>query len=151
MTGLIQVSTDKNGLPVFRPDRASRGKRHREQYGPHTSREERPVHPDVCAELYRLHECHYCGISTTRRTQSIDHIIPLSRGGTNDRENLCHSCKTCNIGKADRTLPEEGGASLRAAGWICLGEAGGGSWHRKIRPRIDTAPLQTKIKWEAPE
>jgi hypothetical protein len=47
------------------------------------------------------------------------------------------------------TLPSEGGASLRAAGWRCLGEAGGGSWSRKGRPRIDTHPLQAKIRWEA--
>jgi hypothetical protein len=49
------------------------------------------------------------------------------------------------------TLPEEGGASLRASGWKCLGEAGGGSWSRKSRPRVDTAPLQVKICWEAPQ
>jgi hypothetical protein len=47
------------------------------------------------------------------------------------------------------TLPEEGGSSLRGAGWICLGEAGGGSWSCKSRPRIDTHPLQTKLCWEA--
>lgn len=46
------------------------------------------------------------------------------------------------------TLPEEGGASLRAAGWKCLGQAGGGSWDRKARPRVDTAPTQTKLRWE---
>jgi len=45
------------------------------------------------------------------------------------------------------TLPEEGGGSLRAAGWKCLGEAGGGSWSCKSRPRVDTHPLQKKIKW----
>lgn len=45
-------------------------------------------------------------------------------------------------------LPEEGGASLRAAGWKCIGEAGGGKWSRKTRPRVDTAPLQKKLKWE---
>ena len=32
------------------------------------------------------------------------------------------------------TLPEEGGASLRGAGWRCVGEAGGGSWSRRDRP-----------------
>jgi hypothetical protein len=48
------------------------------------------------------------------------------------------------------TLPEEGGASLRASGWRCLGKAGGGSWNSKSRPRVDTAPTQTKMKWEAP-
>lgn len=47
------------------------------------------------------------------------------------------------------TLPEEGGASLRAAGWRCIGEAGGGSWDRKDRPRVDTHPTQTKLRWEA--
>lgn len=46
------------------------------------------------------------------------------------------------------TLPEEGGASLRAAGWRCIGEAGGGSWSRRERPRVDTHPLQEKLRWE---
>lgn len=46
------------------------------------------------------------------------------------------------------TLPEEGGASLRAAGWRLIGEAGGGSWHRESRPRIDLHPTQTKLRWE---
>ena len=47
------------------------------------------------------------------------------------------------------TLPEEGGASLRAAGWRVVGEAGGGSWSCKSRPRVDRHPLQTKWLWEA--
>jgi hypothetical protein len=47
------------------------------------------------------------------------------------------------------TLPEEGGASLRAAGWRLVGEAGGGSWSRTSRPRVDTHPLQLKLRWEA--
>lgn len=47
------------------------------------------------------------------------------------------------------TLPEEGGASLRAAGWRLIGEAGGGSWSRSARARVDTHPLQAKLRWEA--
>ena len=46
------------------------------------------------------------------------------------------------------TLPEEGGASLRAAGFRCLGEAGGRSWSRAGRPRFDTHPTQSKLRWE---
>ena len=46
------------------------------------------------------------------------------------------------------TLPKEGGASLRGAGWKLIGEAGGGSWSRKNRPRVDLHPLQIKFKWE---
>ncbi len=47
------------------------------------------------------------------------------------------------------TLPEEGGVSLRAAGWRLIGEAGGGSWSRAERPRVDTHPTQQKLRWEA--
>lgn len=49
------------------------------------------------------------------------------------------------------TLPEEGGASCRASGMKCLGEAGGGSWNTPSRPRVDMHPLQKKIKWEISE
>lgn len=46
------------------------------------------------------------------------------------------------------TLPAEGGASLRGAGWHLVGEAGGGSWSRRDRPRVDTHPRQRKLLWE---
>jgi hypothetical protein len=36
------------------------------------------------------------------------------------------------------TLPEEGGASMRAAGWRLVGQRGGGNWNVPSRPRIDT-------------
>lgn len=49
------------------------------------------------------------------------------------------------------TLPEEGGASLRGAGWEVVGETPGGSWSVPSRPRVDKHPLQTKLRWEAPE
>lgn len=47
------------------------------------------------------------------------------------------------------TLPEEGGASLRGAGWKVVGERGGGSWTTPSRPRVDKHPTQGKILWEA--
>lgn len=48
------------------------------------------------------------------------------------------------------TLPAEGGVSLRAANWKCLGEKGGGNWNVKSRPRIDTDALLQgqKLLWE---
>ncbi len=48
------------------------------------------------------------------------------------------------------TLPAEGGASLRGAGWILIGERGGGNWNTPSRPRTDTAqPLRgPKFLWE---
>jgi hypothetical protein len=48
------------------------------------------------------------------------------------------------------TLPHEGGASLRAAGWtLDLDGAGGGSWSRAARPRTDDAPTDLKLRWAA--
>jgi CBS domain-containing protein len=47
------------------------------------------------------------------------------------------------------TLATESGASLNAAGWKCVGTAGGGAWSRPSRPRVDLHPTQTKIRWEA--
>lgn len=46
------------------------------------------------------------------------------------------------------TLPDEGGASLRASGWHLIGERGGGSWSRSRRPRKTVAPTETKLLWE---
>ncbi len=45
-------------------------------------------------------------------------------------------------------LSSESGVSLKAAGWICVGECGGGSWNVKSRPRIDMHPTQKKFKFE---
>jgi hypothetical protein len=46
------------------------------------------------------------------------------------------------------TLPSEGGASLRAAGWRIVGESPGGSWSCQSRPRIDKHPTLPKLCWE---
>lgn len=46
--------------------------------------------------------CQYCG----RVAEHIDHIMPLSKGGNCEHDNLALSCETCNLHKQDRT-PEE--------------------------------------------
>lgn len=46
------------------------------------------------------------------------------------------------------TLASERGTSLRAAGWRCVGQRGGGSWSCKSRPRIDTHPIGQKTLWD---
>lgn len=47
------------------------------------------------------------------------------------------------------TLPSEGGASLKAAGWRLVGERGGGRWSRTGRERTDEHPTEGKWLWEA--
>jgi hypothetical protein len=48
--------------------------------------------------------CHYCG--DQGETMCADHVVPLSRGGTNERDNLVCCCIPCNSSKADRLLSE---------------------------------------------
>lgn len=46
------------------------------------------------------------------------------------------------------TLEVEPGTSLKAAGWKLIGQAGGGTWNRKSRPRVDMHPIGQKMLWE---
>lgn len=48
--------------------------------------------------------CHYC--SDQHDNMCADHVVPLSRGGSNDRDNLVCCCIPCNSSKADRLLSE---------------------------------------------
>jgi len=48
-------------------------------------------------------------------------------------------------------LDTETGTSLKAAGWLCLGRAGGISWDVPSRPREDHSPRQLKIKYARKE
>ncbi len=46
--------------------------------------------------------CTYCGApETTDSPLTIDHIVPLARGGTNRVENLAVACRRCNLAKSD--------------------------------------------------
>ncbi|WP_409360109.1 HNH endonuclease [Brevundimonas bullata] len=53
------------------------------------------------------YRCRYCGVSVT--VPQIDHIMPLSRGGSSRLKNLCVACKPCNSSKRDMTASEWGG------------------------------------------
>ena len=46
------------------------------------------------------------------------------------------------------TLQSENGSSLRASNWWVVGEVTGRSWDSASRPRVDTYPLQDKLRWE---
>jgi len=56
------------------------------------------------------HRCQYCGRSDLSLT--IDHVLPLSRGGEDTWENLVCACVQCNNRKGDRT-PDESSMPLR--------------------------------------
>jgi 5-methylcytosine-specific restriction endonuclease McrA len=51
--------------------------------------------------------CQYCG----GPAENLDHVIPRSKGGLHEWENVVASCRRCNARKEDRT-PQEAGFSL---------------------------------------
>ena len=56
--------------------------------------------------------CVYCDIKMTYNDwpsltyATIDHIIPLDKNGTNDKDNLCVACYGCNVSKKNKLLSE---------------------------------------------
>lgn len=51
---------------------------------------------DVLFDGRRTAPCHYCGKILTRRTATLDHIIPHADGGENHSSNCLLSCYPCN-------------------------------------------------------
>ncbi|MBI2602590.1 MAG: HNH endonuclease [Deltaproteobacteria bacterium] len=50
--------------------------------------------------------CYYCQTKLSPETATMDHIIPLSQGGTSRPGNVVPSCKPCNTEKKDRSAVE---------------------------------------------
>lgn len=50
--------------------------------------------------------CYYCGNPTPPKELTMDHIVPISRGGKSSRGNVVPCCKTCNKTKK-QLLPME--------------------------------------------
>ena len=57
------------------------------------------------------HMCQYCSKKLPVRELTLDHVMPVSRGGGKTWENLVAACHTCNRVKASRT-PKEAGMPL---------------------------------------
>ena len=46
-------------------------------------------------------DCRWCGCPLAYSASTIDHVVPLSRGGTNRWENLVLACQACNAKRAN--------------------------------------------------
>src|SRR4051812_31500071 len=68
------------------------------------------------------HRCAYCG----RRGDTVDHVVPRSRGGRDTWLNTVSACSRCNNRKRDRTPEEAGMAMLYAPRVPTFGELLGG-------------------------
>ena len=90
--------------------------------------------------------------------------LEVSRVATDGTRNACSflygAVRRCGKQMGYRsfvtyTLPKESGSSLRASGWELVSTTAGGTakmWNtrkRRSRPRVDTEPLQLKLRWES--
>jgi 5-methylcytosine-specific restriction endonuclease McrA len=80
--------------------------------------------------------CQYCA----GPAESIDHVLPKSRGGQHTWDNVVACCRRCNVRKGSR-LPAEAGLTLasvptapRHHGWIyaSAGYSLDPAWHRYL-------------------
>lgn len=103
-----------------------------------------------------------CGVAVigrpvARLAGSPRDVLEVSRVATDGTKNACsvlyggaaRAAKAMGYLRIQTyTLPEEGGASLRAAGWVSEGYAGGGQWkHTDGKPRRTDQPTSIKTRW----
>lgn len=50
--------------------------------------------------------CHYCGKAVGAENLTMDHVVPVARGGRSVRSNCVPCCKECNNGKKALTPVE---------------------------------------------
>lgn len=64
------------------------------------------VTPKDIQKLINRHDgcCVYCGIKPTNEPMQIDHVVPISKGGSNTIGNLLPACRSCNSSKRDKFL-----------------------------------------------
>lgn len=75
-------------------------------------------------------KCLYCD---SVKNLTIDHVIPRSRGGSNNWENLATCCAKCNC-KKDNKTPDEAGMSMRYKPF----KPGYGHFIRNLSKEIDS-------------
>lgn len=51
------------------------------------------------SKIQKEGKCYYCGVELNRKTATMDHILPISRGGKTTKGNIALCCKDCNSKK----------------------------------------------------
>lgn len=70
-------------------------------------------------------QCCYCGRKSPEVVLHVDHVNPVSKGGTNELINLITACIECNLGKGDKTLSDNSALERTRRNLDALGVEGG--------------------------
>jgi 5-methylcytosine-specific restriction endonuclease McrA len=91
------------------------------------------------------HRCQYCGASA----ESIDHVVPRSRGGEHTWDNVVAACRPCNVHKRDRLLHETSmrlrrrPRAPRAVTWVVVAAGSVPSnWEPYLGVLVEAAPRE---------
>jgi 5-methylcytosine-specific restriction endonuclease McrA len=74
--------------------------------------ERRPAFTRFNVFLRDRFTCQYCGHGYPAHDLTFDHVVPRSRGGRTNWENVVTACSSCNLEKGNR-LPAESGMAPR--------------------------------------
>jgi len=53
--------------------------------------------------LRDMNTCQYCGNEFSKHDLTLDHVLPISKGGKTNWTNIVTACKSCNVKKGSRT------------------------------------------------
>ena len=79
--------------------------------------ERKGISKKVRFEVFKrdLFKCQYCGAEAPEAVLHVDHVKPVSKGGTNDLLNLVTACSACNLGKGARELSDDSAVKKQRA------------------------------------
>lgn len=82
-----------------------------------TTAERRPLSKRLRFEIFKRDgfRCLYCGATPQTTVLRVDHVEPVSKGGTDDPSNLVTSCFDCNAGKSAVRLEDKKHAPVMSA------------------------------------
>lgn len=95
--------------------------------------------------------CVYCGVS--RQTDSeveltVDHILPVKRGGSDHADNLVTACENCNSQKQDRLMSDE-----LISSFVAMAQrrnlAAGVPNHQIIALKSTSSTKRSRREWDA--
>lgn len=99
---LIRYYQTERGQIQRRVSTANRRARKRNATGKHTLKELRQQYDRQKGRCYYCHE----KLDKDRSSWVAEHIVPLSRGGSNSIDNIVVACRTCNLKKGSK-MPHE--------------------------------------------
>lgn len=99
------------------------------------------------------HRCRYCGSGPDTSALTIDHVVPVSLGGSDDPANLVAACKDCNAGKASSNPDAEAVAQVAddAMRWAAAMEKAAENYSaERVRLEADLARFEAEwSRWKA--